>query len=307
VSDDPAAALGTRLERLIGDAQAFRSFVRRTGAPVRPNAEWEMDGARTVRRLVDSLQSIEADGLAPLARHGLKELRRLVPALIKRWKWDRVVGAEGEAVLAEQARRLAGNERRFRAACRSYIDAFSDGLVDRKPAEDYFEHATIAEAQGIQAITPALLREEDVERFRTAWIHSPYLARKFPALRPGEFQALDDAIRDLCPDRPPRPDRPRLANHAGTLPEPADTGPAGSRRGDIPGAPPMNPRDPLGEMILRLYLANSPGKKIAEKIDEDGRWGRGWTADRVDKELVRYCKRHNIERPRRKHRRNRQQ
>jgi hypothetical protein len=211
VSDDPAATLGRRVEKLIGDAQDFRSFIRRA-ASYRPDAEWEIAGGRTVRSLDDSLRSIEADGLPPLARRGRKELRRLLDALIERWGWKDVVGPEGEAVLAKQARRLAHNRRTYHEAVRSHVEAFGDGQIDERPAQGYLDDAETAAEEGIPPAAPPVLREEDLETLRTAWIHASYLAQEFPTLQSDEFQRLDSAIQDLGP-----------ANHAGTPPEPAAT------------------------------------------------------------------------------------
>jgi hypothetical protein len=54
-----------------------------------------------------------------------------------------------------------------------------------------------AESEGIAPTTPAVLREEDVKALGMAWIQAPYLAPEFPTVLPGEYQAIEGAIREL--------------------------------------------------------------------------------------------------------------
>jgi hypothetical protein len=199
VSIDPAGALKPRIEKLISDAQEFRSFLQVGGLhPHIPwNAEWEMGGARRMRELVASLKSLEASELPIQARHGLNELRRLLSVLIERWKWDRVVGSEGEAFLAEKKRLRDDKERSYLAAIRSYVEAFCERKISQRPGEYYFDKARTAEVEGIPPNAPAVLSEEELDTLGKAWIHSPYLAPDFPTLMPGEYEAIDSAIRDL--------------------------------------------------------------------------------------------------------------
>jgi hypothetical protein len=199
VSSDSADALRPRIEKLIGEAQEFRNHLDEGTLRLHygRDAAWEMNLARALRRLVGALESLKAVKLPPSARRGVRELGRLLPALIKRWKWTRVVGPGGEKYLEKKERLRVDNERSYLAAVRSHVEAWGDGKVDRRPSENHLKLAETAETEGIAPAAPAVLREEDLKTLLKARIHRPYLAPAFPTLIPGEFEAIESAIQDL--------------------------------------------------------------------------------------------------------------
>jgi len=199
VSVDPGGGVIPRIQRVVRDADAFLGFLQRGNLhpQYHRNSQWEIDGARTVCDLVDSLRSLEDVDLPVRARVGMGPLRRLLFALIERWNWDRVIGRGGEAFLSEQEELRDKKRRSYYGAIRSHVEAFAARQISKRPDDGYFNMATTAELEGIPPTMPPVLMVEDLESLGKAWIHSPYVASEFPTLNEGEYLAIEIAIRDF--------------------------------------------------------------------------------------------------------------
>jgi hypothetical protein len=253
VSIDLASDHRPLVEELVREAQHFCNLLDEGILRLHygRDAAWEMELARTVRRLAADLESLKAVELPPSGRRGVRDLGRLLPALIKRWKWKHVVGPKGEEILAEKKRRFDAAERSYRAAARSHYEAWGDGKIER-PKEEYRRLAEIAEAQGIAPAAPAVLREERLEKLK-ARVLSPHLAREFPTPLPGEHEAIESAIRRLR--GLPEPDTSQPDPPARRPPAPAPSGTADSSDPirTLPVVP--QPADQLDEDAIADMLA----------------------------------------------------
>ncbi len=93
-------------------------------------------------------------------------------------------------------------------------------------------------------------------------------------------------------------------------------GPGGPDEGGFPAFPPgpflglklpkpesksVVRREERGAFILGLYCCDNLSlPEIADMLNAEKTYGRGWNADRIRKEVKRYCERHGVEPPTRK-------
>ena len=161
------------------------------------NSEHEIELGRRARRLAADLQSLRGADLPVQTELGLNTLRPLFASLIERWKWDVVIGAEGNAFLTKQWDLWKSKERSYLSAVRSYVKAYATGKISDRPADGYFYTAKDAETEMIPASEPAVESEDELKRIHKTWIFSPYLGPEFPVRTIDELAILARGIGDM--------------------------------------------------------------------------------------------------------------
>ncbi|MGA2701366.1 MAG: toll/interleukin-1 receptor domain-containing protein [Isosphaeraceae bacterium] len=202
MSAHSAVAPSTRLNHTILDARAFyRGLEVWFAAPgfqtILTNSENEIAFSRIVRCLGDDLLSLENAELPVQARIGINSLRSFLDSFINRWNWDRVIGPDGDAFLAEAWNLWVDRRRLYFSAVRSYVETYAAGETSERPEEGYFHAAKDAEKEGIPPSLPFIRSKEDLKPLQEAWIFSPYLGPEFPTSTPDDFVILKTALQDI--------------------------------------------------------------------------------------------------------------
>jgi hypothetical protein len=202
MSAHSAVALSTRIKHTIANAHAFYGglevwFAAPGFRSLLTNSENEIAFGRSVRHLADDLQSLENAELPVQTRIGINSLRSLFNSLIKRWKWDCVIGPDGDAFLSEQWNLWKERERSYYSAVRSYVEAYAESEISERPEEGYFYTAKDAEKQGIPPSVPFVRSQQDLKPIQEAWIFSSYLGPEFPTRTPDDLVILTTALRDV--------------------------------------------------------------------------------------------------------------
>ncbi len=160
-------------------------------------SESEIAIGRMMRRLILDLESLEDVNLPVQARLGVRSLRSLADSLIRRWQWNRVSGADGDALLSDCSELWANRHRDYLSATLSYVNAYAAGESNERPGDGYFQLAKDAEKAGIAPCSPAVLSVQELERLHTLWLFSPCLGREFPTRTPEELEVFSTALRDI--------------------------------------------------------------------------------------------------------------
>ena len=202
MSAHSAVALSTRLKNTIRDTRAFYGglevwFAAPGFRTILTNSENEIAFGRRVRCLADDLQSLAKADIPVQARIGINSLRSLFDSLVKRWKWDRVVGPDGDAFLNEAWDLWTDRRRLYFSAVRSYVEAYAAGETTERPEEGYFYTAKDAEREGIPPSVPFTRSKEDLKPIQEAWIFSPYLGPEFPTRTLDDLAILTTALQDI--------------------------------------------------------------------------------------------------------------
>jgi hypothetical protein len=200
---DSVAALPALVSRAISDARVFYGhlevFFSAPGCSTNnTNSEREMELGTIARRLASDLQSLEGADLPAQIELGLNTFRPLFHSFIERWNWDRVIGPDGDAFLAEQLALREAKRRSYFSAVRSHVKAHAMGRISKRPSDGYFYDAKAAERESIPPCEPFVASEEELVRIFRAWIFSPYLGPEFPNRTPEEFTNLARAVQDMA-------------------------------------------------------------------------------------------------------------
>jgi hypothetical protein len=199
---DPIAALSIRIKQTILDARAFHgrleAFFAAPGyTTLLTNSENEIVLGQSSRRLASDLQSLDGAELPVQVELGVNALRCLFVSLMSRWKWDLVIGPDGDAFLARQRERWEENRRSYLSAVRSHVKAHATGKIGDRPLDGYFYMAKDAEREMIPPCEPFVESEEELERLKQAWIFSPYLGPEFPTRMLDDLKILARAVQDI--------------------------------------------------------------------------------------------------------------
>jgi hypothetical protein len=202
MSADSFYALSVCINRTMSDARAFQAqlevcFAAPGYSTNLANSERELELGRSARQFAIDLQSLEGADLSSQTELGINALRPLFRSLIERWKWERVIGPDGESFLAEQLEGWRNKRRSYLSAVRSHVKGHAMGKISDRPSEGYFYTAKDAEREMISPCEPLVESEEELERIHRIWIFSPYLGPEFPTRTVEDFTTLAQAVRDI--------------------------------------------------------------------------------------------------------------
>ena len=200
MSAHSAVALSTRLKNTIRDTRAFYGglevwFAAPGFRTILTNSENEIAFGRRVRCLADDLQSLAKADIPVQARIGINSLRSLFDSLVKRWKWDRVVGPDGDAFLNEAWDLWTDRRRLYFSAVRSYVEAYAAGETTERPEEGYFYTAKDAEREGIPHLCHSLGRKKTSSRFKKPGFSRHILAPSFQRAPSTIWRSLQPPFR----------------------------------------------------------------------------------------------------------------
>ncbi len=201
MSADSASPLPVRLQGTLQNAWALFRAIQARLAPGWPstlsNSDSEITIGMMMRLLTHDLESLVDANLPVQTRIGVRSPRSLADSLIVRWQWNRIIGADGDAFLAECSELWAIRQKDYLAAALSYVDAYAAGEISERPDDGYFQLARDAEKAGIPPCSPSILTKQELERLHKVWLFSPCLGPGFPTRTSEELEIFSAALRDI--------------------------------------------------------------------------------------------------------------
>jgi hypothetical protein len=134
--------------------------------------------ARSAIKLSSALNAIaeaETKNLPASTELGINSLRHRFYSIIRRWKWDDIIGPDGESKLTEGLRVLAERRRRFLTAVLSCVTKGVEPLPS-----GYVDYADLAREEGVEPTMPYEDAKANVQPLWEAWRFTPFLGDELP-------------------------------------------------------------------------------------------------------------------------------
>jgi hypothetical protein len=159
------------------------------------NNSREEPTARSAIKLSSALNAIteaETKSLPSSTQLGINSLRHRFDSLIRRWKWDEIIGPDGESRVAEGLKGLAEKRRRFLAAVLSCVTNGVEGLPS-----GYLDYADSAREEGVEPTMPYADAKAGVQPLWEAWRFTPFLGDELPTCTSDDCADVERAIRNI--------------------------------------------------------------------------------------------------------------